>query len=237
MEMIGWTIFGLVYIGPYVLVFAACCAALIVLAKVTFHVNRRLGHATLAAIAVGLGWLSYDYLWSGPATFRAACASGTGIRIVKTVKADAYALMYTPRSNDGLISNSDATFEQAILNVATKKVKFVELQDSLDPSYRYGLHGALAKFRRSGNETGYYKVFVTSRGSAQCRWLMPSGLNLPGDLKWEAGSTYRSYLAQDPNSKLNESLTVAAPGQECIAVDYVLSPREALINSRSIALR
>lgn len=224
MELIAWIVFGFFYIGPYVVVFVACCAAFFLLAKIAYRVGKGLGRATLAVIAVGFGWLSYEYMWSASATFKASCTSGTGIKVIRTVKADSYALMYTPNASAGLMNISDATFEQAILNVATKKVKFVELQDSLDPDFGYGLPASLAKFRSSSSGVGYYKVFVAPRGAVQCRWVMPVDLNLPDDLKWEAESSYRVYLSYGLDYKLNERLTVADPGKECIAVDYVLSP-------------
>lgn len=215
MEWLAWALLGLFYVGPYVLVALLCLGTVVVVAWGAFIINRALGFVTLAAIVVGAGIAGHIYLVQGPSSFNAACGSGTGIRVLKNVQAKSYVLSYARDLNAGLAKTSDATVEDAIMNVANARVEYVELQDWNDGSRPYGIPGQLAKFRDSTAGPGYFKVYVAASGSRQCRWLMPEDVeSLP----------YRSYLSYGLEHRLNAKLLAPEDGKRCVAVDYVTSP-------------
>lgn len=227
MEIIPWILYGLFYIGPYIFGFSILVFCIVAIQKLAFRKDRKLGYAVLAVISVGLGWPVYKYLLFAPSTFNSACASGAGLKTFKQVRADSYVLNYAPNHGGGYLHGTDATVETAILNVALKKVRFVELQDSQDPSYATGAHSSrLAKFRTKLPNPGYFHVFTARRGSPQCAWLMPE------DVK---PLRYEIYLSYGMNHDLNKKLLSEDGSPECIAVEYVQRPSAEYVIDFSIA--
>lgn len=215
MELIAWAIYGLFLIGPYVALAIGFVIAVVLIARLATRVNRRVGQVTLALIFTATGLSAYKYLLEDPKRFNTACASGVGKKIFKYVKADSYAFSYTPNLGGGYLNNTDATFEQAIVNVASRRVRFVEIPDSAEETYKWGIPASLGQFRKSEGRSGYFRVFIAPRSSAQCRWLMPD------DVK---PLRYELYISYGLNHELNKQLAAKDDGKECIAVEYIASP-------------
>jgi hypothetical protein len=227
MELLGWFFLYLFYAGPYIIEALLVVAATVAAAWIAFAINRRLGIATVAVIVAGAGISGYIYLdlVQGPSAFNAACNSGTGVRVFKDVQAQSYVLTYVRNIDHSPAYHSDATVEDAISNVAYRDVEYVEVQDWNDASHPYGVRGHLAKFRNQTIGPGYFKIYVASLGSPQCRWLMPQDVEgLPFG--------YKSYLAYKLEHHLNARIEATddprleAPhgSKQCVAVDYVTSP-------------
>jgi hypothetical protein len=215
MELLGWAALALFYVGPFLGLAGLCVAAAVALVRGAFTINRALGFAIAAAFLVGTGVAGHVYLVQGPSAFNAACDSGTGIRVLKHVQAQSYLLTDMRNLTAGLVHMSDATIESAIVNVANRKVEYVEVQDWNDESRRYSVPGHLAKFRNPAVAPGYFKVYVAPLGSSQCRWLMPEDIGpLP----------YQLYLSYGLEHSLNAKLLAAEDGKACLAIDYIVSP-------------
>lgn len=211
MELLAWPLYGLFLIGPYVAIAIGFVIAVVFIVKHAYKLNRLVGQVTLVLIFIATGLTAYKYLIKDPNRFSTACISGTaGKKIFKHVKADSYALAYTP--GRGYLRGTDATFEQAIVYVANKRVHFVELPDGANEIYKWGVPGYLGQFRTSAQRLGYFKVFVAPRSSANCRWLMPD------DVK---PLLYERYLSYGMNHELNKQLVSKDADKECIAVDYI----------------
>ena len=227
MEIIAWILYGLFYVGPYILGLIIFFFAIITIQKLAFRKGRRLGYVVLVLISIGLSWMAYKYLLLAPSSFESACSSGTGLKTYKQIHADSYVLNYAPNHGGGYLHGTDATIESAILSVALKKVQFVELQDSQDPSYAAGVHSArLARYRTELPSPGYFHVFTARRGSAQCAWLMPV------DVK---PLLYDIYLSYEMNHELNKKLLSEDGSVECIAVKYVQHPSAVYVIDFSVA--
>lgn len=221
MELIAWLTYVLLSIGPYILIILIIGALLLLVVKLSFLGNKLLGYSTLTIVALGSGFILFNYQVSIPSTFKSACSSGTGITVFQNVKASSYTLMYP--SHIGYVKGTDATFEKAILNIARKKIKYVELQDSFAGSFKHGhISSKLERFRKSEDRTGFYKVFLTSRGSAQCNWLMPIDLGLTENLNDNSYNKYREYLRY--GSKESSLLQIPASDKKCIGVQYISAP-------------
>lgn len=227
MEIIAGVLYGLFYIGPYVLGLIIFFFVVITIQKLTFRKGKRLGYVVLALFSIGLGLIAYKHLLLAPSSFESACSSGAGLKTYKQIRANSYVLNYTPNHGGGYLHGTDATIESAILSIALKKVQFVELQDSQDPSYAAGVHSArLARFRTKLSTPGYFHVFTAQRGSAQCAWLMPE------DVK---PLLYDIYLGYGIDHELNKKLLSEDGSQECIAVKYVQQPSAVYVVDFSIA--
>lgn len=151
----------------------------------------------------------------GPMDFNSACSSGVGVLRYKNVKAEPYLLNFTKNSGDGLSNSSDATIPKAIFYVAKGYVKYIEIQDLKNSSRSYRLFDKLAQFRKPHVGLGYFKIYVDSIGSSQCRWLMPEDVGrLP----------YPDYLTSKQEHKLSSKLEELDTNKHCVAVDYVPSP-------------
>lgn len=216
MELVGWVALGLFYAGPYILGAVLFMAAVVALGWGAFLVNRKVGLAVLMAILVGSAVAIQVFVLRGPTAFNRACNSGTGVRVLKQVQTDGYALAYASDMGAGLARMSDATLEDSIINVANRRVAYAEVQDwTTDESRRYGVAGELAKMRTSAQSAGYFKVYVDTLGAPQCRWLMPEDTGkLP----------YHLYLAHGREHALNDKLRSGEPGKECVAIEYLAAP-------------
>ncbi len=221
MELIAWLTYVLLSIGPYILVILIIGALLFLVVKLSFIGNEMLGYSLLTVVALGSGLILFYYLVSIPGSFKSACSSGIGITVFQNVKASSYTLMYP--SHIGHVKGTDATFETAILNIARKKIEYVELQDSFAGSFKHGpISSKLERFRKSEDRTGFYKVFLTSRGSAQCNWLMPIDLGLAENLNDNSYNKYREYLRY--GAKENSLLQIPASDKKCIGIQYISEP-------------
>lgn len=214
MEILAWGLYGLLLVGPYLITFVGICVAVFLLWKSSFRSKTKTGYAIAGAIFIGVSGLVYIYLVKGPSDFNTACASGTGVNVLKNVKANSYALTKPGNLDRGYTNTTDATLEQAILNVAYKKLQFVELLESSDTENSPRTNGVRESHIDGFTPANYGKLSIAPRGSKQCRWLMPEDI---------APLDYRTYISYGVNNKLNEALFVKAEGKECVAIESVSS--------------
>ncbi|HJV93349.1 MAG TPA: hypothetical protein VJ572_07695 [Azonexus sp.] len=214
MEILAWGLYGLLLVGPYIVAFFGIYVAVFLLWKLSFRSKTKTGYAIAGAIFISASGLAYIYLVKGPSDFNAACASGTGVNIFKNVKANSYALTNPGNLDRGYTNTTDATLEQAILNVAYKKLQFVELLETSDAENLSRIHDSGKSHIDGLTPANYGKLSIAPRGSKQCRWLMPEDI---------APLDYRTYISYGVNHKLNEALFVKAEGKECVAIESVSS--------------
>jgi hypothetical protein len=216
MDTIGWLILGIWLIGPIVGTAVGVCIAIPLIPWVAFKVNKKVGYATLCAVVVGTGSVAYWYVVRAAFNYSSACGRDSGIQIIRNVQANSYTLMRPGKANwnraYGYPRDSDATIGAAITYVVNKRVQFVELQAPANGPYLNDYLGSMLEYRKPEFSDGYFKIFVTNRGSSKCRWLMPDDV---------PSLRYQQYLHESLSHELNKALQIAADGKECVAIDYV----------------
>ncbi|MCL2886071.1 MAG: hypothetical protein FWF20_04670 [Betaproteobacteria bacterium] len=227
MEALGWLIYGLFLVGPYIAVALLFVFSFVAISKIAFRVNKKIGIGVTVVLTFCATLALYRFSLAPIMTFNAACDSGIGEKVYKNVRAHSYVLNYGESYKGGYINNTDATFEDAILNVANKKIQFVELQDLSDLNYAYASHASrLLNFRVKSAKLGYFRLSVGHIGDPSCAWLMPE------DVKPLA---YHIYISYGIDHELNLLLKSGDKSKECISVNYVERPSAGYAIDISIA--